>query len=362
MVGNKDVRRILIYRLGSLGDTVVTLPVFHLLARDFPDAERRVLTNVPESSAAPAMQAVLGDGGLVHGYFAYPLGVRSPRKLWTLLAEIRRWRPQLAIYLNIPHGYFSTMRDAAFLKLCGASRTVGISEALELRRSPIDARTGFSISEYVRVARCVAALGDAAPDEPANWDMRFTLAEEAEAERALSGWPGAEAFLAFCPGTKWPINDWGDERWSAVLAQVSAACPRLGLTFLGAADDRARSDLLARGWAGPTINLCGTTSPRVSALIIRQAAIFAGNDSGPMHLAEAVGTPAAIVFSNLRRPGRWFPFGAHHRVFYPGLDWSGGQPPVMRDARNETDMNSIPPDQVAAACIELLRGADTTGQ
>ena len=42
-------RKVLIYRLGSLGDTVVALPSLHLIARAFPDAERRVLTNFPVS-------------------------------------------------------------------------------------------------------------------------------------------------------------------------------------------------------------------------------------------------------------------------------------------------------------------------
>src|ERR1022692_4022661 len=65
------VRRVLIYRLGSLGDTVVALPCFHLIARTYPNAERRLLTNFPVHAKAPAAAAVLGDSGLVHGYMSY---------------------------------------------------------------------------------------------------------------------------------------------------------------------------------------------------------------------------------------------------------------------------------------------------
>ena len=51
-------KRVLIHRLGSLGDTLITLPVFHLLNRLWPDAAKRVLTNFPVQSKAPPLQTV----------------------------------------------------------------------------------------------------------------------------------------------------------------------------------------------------------------------------------------------------------------------------------------------------------------
>ncbi|MFM8990095.1 MAG: hypothetical protein ACKOUS_10790, partial [Alphaproteobacteria bacterium] len=65
--GPDDVRRVLVFRLGSLGDTVVALPSFHRVARAFPRAERRVLTNVPRSARETDLDAVLGGTDLVHG-------------------------------------------------------------------------------------------------------------------------------------------------------------------------------------------------------------------------------------------------------------------------------------------------------
>ena len=51
-----DVKKLLIYRMGSIGDTVVALPIFHMLVREFADAERRVLTNRPVNSDAAPIQ------------------------------------------------------------------------------------------------------------------------------------------------------------------------------------------------------------------------------------------------------------------------------------------------------------------
>src|SRR5579885_653705 len=88
-----DQLRILIYRLGSLGDTVVALPCFHLIARRFPQADRRTLTNLPVAARAPAMSEVLRHSGLAHGWLAYPLASRTPRQWFPLLRAIRQWQP-----------------------------------------------------------------------------------------------------------------------------------------------------------------------------------------------------------------------------------------------------------------------------
>jgi hypothetical protein len=83
-----SARRVLIYRLGSLGDTLVALPALHLVARKFPKAERRMLTNLPVNAKATPVTAVLEHTGLVDGYFSYGVGTRSLGSLvrlwWTL--------------------------------------------------------------------------------------------------------------------------------------------------------------------------------------------------------------------------------------------------------------------------------------
>ena len=88
-----STKRVLIYRLGSLGDTLIALPALHLVARAFPDAERRLLTNFPVNAKAPPAAAILENTDLVHGYFRYAAGTRSPRELLSLWWQLLRWRP-----------------------------------------------------------------------------------------------------------------------------------------------------------------------------------------------------------------------------------------------------------------------------
>ena len=80
-------RRILIYRLGSLGDTAAMLPGFHLIARAFPDAERVLLTNIHGNGKASTIESILEGTDLVHGSIAYP---RGGGNAWT--ASARDWR------------------------------------------------------------------------------------------------------------------------------------------------------------------------------------------------------------------------------------------------------------------------------
>ena len=346
-------RRVLIYRLGSLGDTVVALPLFHLIRRAFPDAETCVLTNIPVSSKAPPLMAVLGDR-FAQQAIAYPLRLRAPGELIALRRKIAAWRPDLMIYLTAPRGRGRTLRDAVYFRLCRVPRIVGLPLAADLAEPRGPDGDGLWESETARLARCLAFLGDPRLSDPASWSLEFAAAERAEADRALAAWPGRSGFVALGIGTKQPPKDWGEANWRAVLQGLKPRHAGLGLAFLGDAADAAAAARVSAGWDGPVANLCGTLSPRVSALVIARARLFVGLDSGPMHLAASVGVPAVAVFGIQSRPGIWFPHGARHRVLYPGLAWSGGDPPVRRDAAGETGLSSIRPDQVIEACEPLL--------
>jgi lipopolysaccharide heptosyltransferase III len=71
------------------------------------------------------------------------------------------------------------------------------------------------------------------------------------------------------------------------------------------------------------VNLCGKLSPRESAAVLARAKLFLGHDSGPMHLAAAVGIPCVAVFSARNRPRMWFPWGSQHEVIYHRTDCWG---------------------------------------
>ena len=145
--------RVLIFRTGSLGDTAFNLPVFHHLNRLWPRAEKRVLTNFPVAAEAPPLQAVLGDGAFAQGYFEYPGGTRRIGNVLSLARAVRRWNPDIAVYMNECRGIAATLRDGLFLMLCGARRVYGLPLTAEARGHRVDAVTGLHEREVSRIAR-----------------------------------------------------------------------------------------------------------------------------------------------------------------------------------------------------------------
>ena len=93
---------ILIFRIGSLGDTVCALPCFHQIARSYPDCRRIVVTNSPNSVKEAPVESVLGDSGLVHGSLYFPAPARSVADMMRLRREIRRLGARTLIYIP-PH-------------------------------------------------------------------------------------------------------------------------------------------------------------------------------------------------------------------------------------------------------------------
>jgi heptosyltransferase III len=340
------VERVLIYRLGSIGDFVIALPCLHLIRRCFPAARITLLTNHPvDARAAPAM-SILEGSGLVDEFLTYPAGTRDLRQLLRLRRVIRTQAPSLLVYLASRRALWQVARDHFFFRSCGIERLVGFPFATADRRSRAPAMEGgYWGNEAQRLARCLAPLGDAEPRERSNWDLRLTDAEWRQAEllitESLPRGGAARPPLGMSVGTKQPVKDWGDENWQAVLRRLGD--PDRPLMLIGSGGERARSQLVAEAWPGPVLNFCGRASPRVSAALIAQTAIFLCHDSGPMHLAAAMGTPCIAIFSRHRPPGQWFPFGCGHRVFYP-------------ERAGET-IASIRPEEVAEAALSALSGA-----
>ncbi|MDE3104605.1 MAG: glycosyltransferase family 9 protein [Acidobacteriota bacterium] len=314
------VQRVLVYRLGSLGDMLVALPSFHLVARVFPAAERRLLTNVPVHAKAAPAASILGESGLVHGYMRYAVGTRNPWQLATLWWQIRSWKPDVLVYLGSARGQASAQRDARFFAWCGIAHQIGVPVTEAMQQNWLDPQTELYEFEAARLARNVHSLGDAQLDDPASWSLRLTPAEQQRAAEALLPAAGLPV-LAASIGTKQPAKDWGRDNWRSLLGALASRYPGHGLALLGSPEESADSAWAAQSWqltpgAGPVMNLCGSLTPRESAAVLARSRVFLGHDSGPMHLAAAVQTPCVAVFAARNKPRVWYPYGDQHRVLY----------------------------------------------
>ena len=255
------VRRVLVYRLGSLGDMLVAVPSLRLVRRAFPEAEVRLLTNMPVSRKAPAAAAVLEGSGLVDGYVRYVVGTRSVGELLRLWWTLLRWRPEMVVYLAAARGVNVARRDVRFFRMCGVRRLVGVplSEAMQANcygAEPESAEGLLCLSERrlepeaARLARTVSELGDARLDEPESWALGLSEVEQRAADAAIGAelerWP----WLAVSVGTKVQAKDWGRENWRALLREVARRFPGYGLLLAGGVGGERGERVCGGGLAG----------------------------------------------------------------------------------------------------------------
>ena len=306
--------RIVIYRLGSLGDTVVTLPGLHKVMERYPGAERIALTNFPISSKAAPLEAILGPGGFIHRAIRYPVGMRNPKELWALAKALRALKTDTMIYLSSRGNTLSSVyRNYVFFRLCGFRNIIGAPFTRDLLDTRTDPKTGIMEREAHRLARCLAALGPIDIEDPSVWDLHLTPEEHAAADAFLT-W-GEQPFIGLNTGGKDAEKDWGDDHWTELLAKLAPTVP-YPLVFVGAPDDIARADRLGGLWPHGYLNGCGVLSPRQSGAVLQRARMFIGHDSGPVHLAGAVGTACVGLFGGFDPAARWHPVGAQHRILH----------------------------------------------
>ncbi len=361
---DERVQRVLVYRLGSLGDHLVALPSYRLARRAFPGAEFRLLTNVPVSTKAPPAAAVLDGTVLMQGYLGYTVGTRSVWKLLKLWWQIARWRPQVLVYVAGARGLEAAQRDARFFRMCGIRRQIGVplTEAMQLNhfgRTAAEAGVDAELEpEAARLARNLPELGDARLEYAESWGLELTDAEKQAAEAAMGSEVLRQPSIAVSVGTKVQVKDWGRENWRALLGRVAERFPGYALLQVGAADEHEASEFAAADWVakggGPVVNLCGRLSPRESGASIARAKIFLGHDSGPMHLAAAVGVPCVAVFSGKSRPRQWWPLGERHRVVYHRVDCWGCDLETCTE-QGKKCIVSISVDEVMRAVEESMR-------
>jgi ADP-heptose:LPS heptosyltransferase len=318
---------ILIYRLGSLGDTVIALPCFHLIRKIYPHTKISILTNQPVSGkAAPAM-AILENSGLCDEAISYPVGTRSPGELSKVRQTILQLQPQVLFNLAAGRGRLKSLRDQLFFRSCGVRNIIGTPwRRRDLQVEPT--QDSECEREAQRLASRLAPVGAIDLSDPRGWDLRLTHEERNQARESLP--PNEKNFIAVSVGTKLPVKDWGEDNWEKLLTSLSGKMPETTLILLGAPDEWERSEKMRRVWKGRSVNLAGKSSPRVSAAILERCGLFIGHDSGPMHLAGAVGVPTLGIFSWQNPPGQWFPGHGSWKtikILYPPLPggvWNAG--------------------------------------
>lgn len=314
-MSSQEQPNLVIFRIGSIGDTVVAVPCFHAIARAYPQHRRILLTNAVDSVRASSVESVLQGTGLIHDTLYFPPGRSKLGHSVALSRQLRQLNAEALVYLSPRTTGLQVYRDLLFFRAAGIRNIIGAPVTPGARECLIDPLSGELEHEAERLARNLGPKIAVDLREP-SWDLCLSPAERATAAERMSRLLGWRPIVALAPGARIPAKDWGEDRWHALLGLLQVRIPAISLVFVGAPDERGLAERLGQQWTGVKLNLCGELSPRESAAVLGKCNLLLCHDSGPMHLGASQGTRCLALFGNFNRPRQWFPYGKNHIVIY----------------------------------------------
>lgn len=360
------MERVVVFRTGQIGDTVVALPALWVVREAFPEATVSLVYDEWPDRGLPSARDVLEGSGLIDRWIPYRPGSGGPSaseavRLWRAL---RRRGPETLVYLAPgERARWRVLRDVWFFRLAGVRTVLGHRgtrhelRTLQERGGPFPRVAPEADHLLERLAQ--AGLPTPAPGE-GRMDLGLSETEVRAAHQWLDGHAseplrGNRPLLAFGPGSKTQEKLWGEKRLEAVgrrLVGERSVIP----VVVGGAEDRETGRRLVAAWGEGAV-AAGETSVRESAALLSLCDLYVGNDSGPMHLAAAVGTPCVAVFAGRDFPGKWEPYGYGHVVLRSDAVCVGCN--RNRCQHESACLASISPDQVVEASAEALDRVDT---
>jgi len=355
----RDPKRILVFRIGHLGDTLVAVPAFNSIRDAFPDAEIVLLSN--SDAANPgyvAARSVLPERGLFDDWIVYSKGegiVRAGLAYAGLIRELRRRQFDALYYLMTRNrSAASVKRDRIFFRAAGITAVAGDRYLLNHLVGPgVEKPLPIVRRESEFLLDLLADSGVVASDKHS--EIHIAEEEAQTADEWLSANCGADfrnkRLIAVAPGSKWDSKVWNEDKYRAVLRRLIDRCEVFPVVF-GGREDRAKGERILTA-LGTGANAAGELNVRVGMAAMKHVLLYLGNDTGTMHMAAAVGIRCAAVFAAVDFPGRWYPFGEGHRVFRVAVECEGCHTPVCFN--NHLCLESVAADEVYEACLEILK-------
>jgi len=296
------VQRILIVRLGALGDIVHAIPVAAALRRAYPGVRidwlvsakhRDILDLVPVIDR----RLVIDDRG----------AGSSGTTLWTAIGELRRQRYDVAFDLQ------GLIKSAVLARSAGAARVLGFSAAYAreslARLFYTDAYDGgrgglFDPRETRHVVAINLEVLSLLGLQTGSPEFPIDQVDSAAARHAADATGGRYALLN--PGAAWPNKRWPPDRLGAVAAAIRERHRLTSMVMWGPGEEPLAHATVAAS-SGAAVATGATTIADIVALA-RGAAVMVSGDTGPTHIASAVGTPIVGIYGPTR-PARNGPMG-----------------------------------------------------
>ena len=284
----ENVRKIAVLRAGGLGDLVFTLPALGALREAYQGAELTLLGGPLQT------ELLFGRSEPVERAITVPpsTGVNGPdtgvdedaKELEQFFARMREERFDLALQMHGGGGYSNP-----FVRRLGARVTAGTKtpEAVALDRNAPYVYYQSEILRYLEIASLVGARTE-------NLEPHLLVTDEDLAEAGVAVQEAESPLVTLHPGAGDPRRRWPPEKFAAVGDVMAGAGARVAI--IGIEKDRPLISGIVKAMSYQAHNLCGQLSLGGLAGVLSRCTLVISNDSGPLHLATAVGAPTVGIY------------------------------------------------------------------
>ncbi len=332
-------KRILISRLSAIGDCVETMPVVTALKRAWPDCEVTWIVDCAAEQLLKIHPAVDRVIRVRKGFLKKPSSILKIRR------QLRSHRFDIVIDAQ------GLMKSALVGWLSGAKRLIGFdsSQAREqawwFYTDCVQATEDHLVDRHLQlleplgIARTPASFDFQIPDSDTKWCKSFLKTEGLR----------PHDFVVINPGAGWASRRWPADRFGRVSEELwSQHQMRSVIVWSGDAEYELASEIRRHC---PTAVIAPSTSLTQLSAVIAFSRFVVTSDTGPMHMAAAIGTPCIALFG-ITNPSHCGPYGVGHMVIQKG------EVPVLtsRERRNcdNSLLRQIQVSDVSDACRELL--------
>ena len=275
-------KSIAVLRMSALGDVVMTLPLLRTLQKAFPR------TKIHWIVSRPFHTLVEGVSGVELIVIDKP---RGPLSFWRLWRQMRRYDFD---WLLVPQ---ASMRANLVTLVTRARRKIGFGalHSRDLQRFFVDeyvpAEPEHLIDSFLRFATYVGAR-----EHVLDWGLPLREDEHAWARAQLEGCAGIR--LAVVLAASKMERNWPVERYRETLNRLAARWPLTVVLIGGAGEhERALAAGLQAGLRAPVRDLVGRTDLRQLAALLGQVDALLAPDTGPLHIAQAMGKPVVGLYA-----------------------------------------------------------------
>ncbi|MFH0772259.1 MAG: glycosyltransferase family 9 protein [Candidatus Omnitrophota bacterium] len=307
-------KNILLVRTDRIGELILTTPAIRAVREFFPAAKITFIAN-------PCSSGIMEKSPFVDSVIKFdPVKINAGfyEKLKFFLM-IKKLDLDLAIIFN-PSRFFNILTF-----LAGIRRRVGY-----------DRKAGFLLTDRLqdRKSLCekhevdynlelIEAVGIMTTNKNLYFPVDTSLREKIDTILRTKSMDPGDRIIAVHPATSNPEKMWPAERFADLCDRIielgakGVYGSRPIVVLIGAKEEKPVSEKMKAAMKNPVIDLMGAFTIKELGVFLKNCVCLISNDSGPVHIAAAVGTPAAVFFGE-ERPGgsskRWSPYGKRHLV------------------------------------------------